>query len=53
MLNGDLGGLYEYYHIMKYYGNYSTTDVDNMYPFERDIFFSMLLETKNKEKQNS
>jgi len=53
MLQTDLGGMYQYYHIMKYYGRYSMFEVDEMYPFERDIFYNFLADTKRKEKENN
>jgi hypothetical protein len=37
---------------MKYYGHYTFSELDEMYPFERDIYFSLLLDTKEKEKEN-
>ena len=49
MLSDDLGALYKFYHLMKYYGKYSLFEVDNMYPFEREIFFNLLADTKQKE----
>ena len=36
--------------MMKYFGKYSTFEVDNMYPFEREIYHGLLLDTKKKIK---
>jgi len=38
---------------MKYYGKYSLFEIDEMLPFEREIFYNLLLETKTKEKESS
>jgi hypothetical protein len=37
---------------MKYYGNYSMAEVDELLPFEREIMYNLLVETKQKENQN-
>ena len=51
MLQNELGSIYQYYHIMKYYGHYSLFEVDEMFPFEREIYFNLLLDTKEREKE--
>lgn len=43
------------YHIMKFYGGYNITEIDEMNPQERDIFYFLLIETikeKNKAREN-
>ena len=47
----DLQSIYEFYHSMKYYGRYGFDEIDNMLPFERDIYFGLLVETKEKENK--
>jgi len=41
MLESDLLSLYQYYNNMKYYGNYTIFEIDEMLPFERDIYFGL------------
>jgi hypothetical protein len=38
---------------MKYYGHFSTFEIDEFYPFEREIYFNLLLDTKEKERENA
>jgi len=38
----SLEDLFNYYESMKYFGRYSTFEVDNLIPFERDIKFNLL-----------
>jgi len=42
---------------MKYFGKYSITEIDNMLPFERDIYWGLLSKTieeiNNSNSQNS
>jgi hypothetical protein len=37
---------------MKYYGNYSMFEIDDMYPFEREIYHGLLFETRKKNMEN-
>jgi len=46
-----LKSLYQTYHNLKYFGHYSINEIDDMYPYERGIYFSLLkqtIEQKNK-----
>lgn len=38
---------------MKYYGDYNNFEIDEMFSFEREIYFTLLLETKEKEKEKN
>jgi len=51
MLDSDLTSLYQFYHNMHYFGKYSIYDIDNMLPFERDIYFGMLNKTIDEENK--
>lgn len=42
--------LYKAYNFLIFFGHYTKTDIDNMYPFERSIFIGLL--TKTKEDLN-
>lgn len=53
MLDTDLSDLYQLYHLLKYYGKYSIPEVDNMYPYEREIYWDLLLSTVNKQNQQN
>ena len=46
----SLASLYQYYNSMKFYGKYSTFEVDEMLPFERDIYRGLLLKTIEENK---
>lgn len=35
-----------------YYHKYSLTDIDNMIPYERDLYVNMVIESIEKEKAN-
>lgn len=35
------------------YHNYSLTELDNMYPFEREIYLNMLIDYLEKKKQQT
>lgn len=50
MVEANLGTLYQYYSNMKYFGHYSIQEIDDMFPFERDIYFGLL--RKTIEEQN-
>ena len=50
MSEDTLMTLYQSYNFLTYFGHYSKTDVDTMYPFERSIFIGLL--TKTKEDLN-
>jgi len=50
IIESDLDSLYRFYNNMKFFGKYSTFEIDSMLPFERDIFFSLL--SKTLEEQN-
>lgn len=50
----SVDSIYNLYHIMKFYGGYDITEIDNMNPQERDIFYYLLIETikeKNKARE--
>ena len=38
---------------MKYYGNYAIEEVENMTPYERDIYFTFLINTKEEEAKKA
>jgi hypothetical protein len=47
-------GLLEYYKTifaLVHHHKYSLSDVYSMYPYERDIFLSLLIESMEKEKE--
>jgi len=37
---------------MKYFGHYSIQEVDDMLPFERDIYFGLLSKTIEEQNKN-
>lgn len=45
MLEADLSNLYQFYSNMKYFGHYSINEIDQMLPFEREIYFGLLNKT--------
>jgi len=50
---GSLGNLYNYYNNLKYFGNYTLNDINELFPFEREILMGLLKKTikeVNKEK---
>ncbi len=47
----SLSSLYQYYNNMKFYGKYSIFEIDEMLPFERDIFYGLLSKTIEENKQ--
>ena len=49
MLYTNIQVYYEMIHIMHTYMNYSIEDINNMYPYEREIY--MLLYKNDKEKE--
>lgn len=49
MLYTNIQVYYETVHVMHTYMNYSLEDINNMYPYEREIF--MLLYKNDKDKQ--
>lgn len=51
MLYTGLQPFYETTHIMHTYMNYSIEDINNMYPYEREIFMLMYKNDKEKEKK--
>jgi len=49
----ELVSLYQFYANMKKFGNYSIFEIDEMLPFERDIYFGLLkkmIEEENKKQ---
>jgi hypothetical protein len=52
MVEADLSSLYQYYNNMKFFGHYSIFEVDEMLPFERDIFFGMLSKTIDEQNKH-
>ena len=49
----SLNDIFNIYHNLVYFGGHSVSDIDNMQPVERDIFFFILkdtIENKNKKK---
>jgi len=51
MLESDLSSLYQFYHNMHYFGKYSISDIDQMLPFERDIYFGLLSKTLDEQNK--
>jgi len=52
MVESSLMTLYQYYNNMKYFGKYSIFEIDEMLPFERDIYFGMLSKTIDEQNKN-
>jgi hypothetical protein len=52
MVEADLSTLYQYYNNMKFFGHYSIFEIDEMLPFERDIFFGMLSKTIDEQNKH-
>ena len=46
MSEDSLMSLYKAYNFLNFFGDYTKTDIDNMYPFERNIFIGLLKKTK-------
>jgi hypothetical protein len=46
MSEDNLMTLYKSYNLLIYFGHYTKTDIDNMYPFERNIFIGLFNKTK-------
>jgi hypothetical protein len=46
MSDDSLMTLYKSYNFLIFFGHYSKSDIDNMYPFERSIFIGLLNKTK-------
>lgn len=46
MSEDSLMTLYKAYNFLNFFGDYTKTDIDNMYPFERNIFIGLLKKTK-------
>ena len=51
-MSSSLSNLYMFYNSMKMYANYSLDEIDNMLPFERSVYHGLVLEEKDKQKQN-
>lgn len=52
MVESNLHSLYQWYNNMHYFGHYSLSDLDNMLPFERDIFFGLLSKTIDEQNKH-
>jgi len=48
----SLASLYQYYSNMKYFGKYSIFEIDDMLPFERDIYYGLLQKTIEEQNKN-
>lgn len=51
----SIESLYKNYHALIYYGHWNKTDIDNLYPFERQIYIQLLnktIEENNKRLRN-
>ena len=53
MIHNNLTNYYKTIKIMVEEYNYSIRDIENLFPFERDIFVSLILSEINKEKEGS
>ena len=51
MLYTNIQVYYETVHVMHTYMNYTIEDINNMYPYEREIFMLMYKNDKEKEKK--
>ena len=51
MLYTNIPTFYETVHIMHTYMNYSIEDINNMYPYEREIYMLLYKNDKEKEKK--
>lgn len=47
----DVTSLYNLYHIMKFFGNYSIQEIDALLPTERDIFYNLLVKTIKEKNE--
>ena len=52
LTNGSFRSIYQQYNDLIYYSHYTVTDIDGMFPFEREIAISMLMETMKRENEN-
>jgi len=52
IIESNLSTLYQYYNNMKFYGHYSIFEIDEMLPFERDIYFGLLNKTIEEQNKN-
>jgi len=52
MVESSLLSLYQWYNNMHYYGHYSIADLNEMLPFERDIFFGLLSKTIDEQNKH-
>jgi hypothetical protein len=51
MVHGDLSSLYTFYSNMKFFGHYSIFEIDEMLPFEREIYFGLLSKTLDEQNK--
>lgn len=51
MVEGDLSSLYTFYNNMKFFGHYSIFEIDEMLPFEREIYIGLLTKTLDEVKK--
>lgn len=49
----SLGNMYNTNFALMQYHNYSLTELDSMYPFEREIYLNMLIDYLEKKKQQA
>lgn len=45
--------LYNLFRFLKKFGNYSQDELENMYWFEMEIYYYMIIKEKEKEKENA
>ena len=48
----SLGDLYQMVFAMAQHHKYSITEVENMMPYERDLYFGMIVDYIEKQKEN-
>jgi hypothetical protein len=48
-MNSSLEEYYKTIHMMKYHHNYSLTELDEMMPWEKDVFIAMLSASIKKD----
>lgn len=51
MLYTSLSSFYETVHVMHTYMNYTYEDINNMYPYEREVLLLMFKRDKEKEQK--
>ena len=53
MSHNKLSNYYEIIFNMNKYHNFATSEIENMFPFERDLYFDMIVSDMEKQKAES